>query len=75
MIRPEQEQIVSIEKIIALQKQDEATKKQSESGKKTSKGPFGAQGHSSKGKEKDNGITIKEGASQTKQANVSKAAP
>ena len=55
--------MVSIENIIALQKQDEATKKQSKSGKKIGKGPSGAQGHSSKGKEKDNGITIKEGAS------------
>ena len=67
--------MVSIKKFIALQKQDEAAKKQSKSGKKIGKGPSGAQGHSSKGKEKEKGITIKEGASQTKQANISKDAP
>ena len=55
--------MISIEKIIALQKQDENAKKQSESGKKTGKGHSSAQGHLSKGKEKENGITIKEGAS------------
>ena len=67
--------MVSIEEIIALQKQDEAIRKQSESGKKISKGPSSAQGHSFKGKEKDKGISIKEGASQTRQADVVKDAP
>ena len=66
--------MVSIEEIIALQKQDEAAKKQSESGKKTGKGVSGVQGHSSKGKEKKKGITIKEGVSEVKQATASKDA-
>ena len=67
--------MVSIEEIIALQKQDEATKKQSKSGKKMAKGPSGVQGHSFKGKEKEKGIIIKEGASQTKQTTISKDTP
>ena len=67
--------MVSIEAIIALQKRDEVAKKKLKSGKKASKGPLDAQRHSSKSKEKEKGITIKEGASQTKEANVSKDAP
>ena len=66
--------MVSIEEIIALQKQDEAAKKKSESGKKVSKDLSGTQGSSSKGKEKEKGITIKESPSHTKQANVPKDA-
>ena len=67
--------MVSIEEIIALQKQDKAAKKKSESGKKADKDFSGAQGPFSKGREKGKGITLKEGASQTRKANVPKDAP
>ena len=67
--------MVSIEEIIPFQKQDEVAKKKLKSGKKASKGPSDAQGYFSKSKEKEKGITIKEGAFHTKQANISKDAP
>ena len=68
MVRPEQEEMVSLQEIIALQKHDEATQKQQELRKEANKAHFDAQRHSSKGKgkekEKEKGITIREGALQ-----------
>ena len=45
--------MVSLQKIIALQKRDEAVQRQQESRKEVDKVPPGAQRHSSKGKEKE----------------------
>ena len=67
--------MVSIEEIIALQKRDEAAKKQSKLGKEADKGPLVAQRHSSKGKGKEKGITLRKSAFQAKQATISKDAP
>ena len=60
--------MVSLHEIIAFQKRDEVARKQQELRKEADKVPLGAQGHSSKGKGKENekGITIREGAFQTK---------
>ena len=66
MVRPEQEEMVSLQEIIAFQKRDEAAQKQQELRKEVETVPLGAQGHPSKGKgkekEKEKGITIKEDA-------------
>ena len=71
--------MISIEEIIAQQKRELTTQKQQESGKGTDKGFAGGQGHlskdTSKGKEKEKGITIKEPVSQSKQVTTSKGAP
>ena len=79
MVRPEQEEMVSLQEIIALQKRDEAAQKQQELRKEADKVPLGAQGHSSKGKgkekEKEKGITIREGAPQMEQATVPESTP
>ena len=66
--------MVSIEEIIAIQKCDKAAQRQQESRKKVDKGHFSAQGHSFKGKEKEKGISIKEGAPQTTSTTVSEDA-
>ena len=67
--------MISIEEIITLQKRDEATRKKSESGKKASKGLSDVQGHSSKGKEKEKRITIKEGASRPNKQTLPRTLP
>ena len=63
--------MVLIEEIIALQRHDLPTQKQQKLEKQAYKGPIGGQGHSSKvtskGKEEQKGITIKEPALQSKQ--------
>ena len=79
VIRPEQQEMVSIEEIIELQKREEAAQKdveekQRQLAQKACQGPPDAQGQSSAKKDKEKGITINEGAPQATQTVTSENA-
>ena len=77
VLRPEQQEMVSMEQIIAIQKREEAAQKaaaqKQQSAKEADQSRATLQSGREKGKEK--GITIKEGVSQAKQTTAPKAAP
>ena len=87
VLHPEQQEMVSMEQIIAIQKREEAAQKaaaqkaaaqkaaaqKQQSAKETDQSRATLQSGKEKGREK--GITIKEGASQAKQTTALKAAP
>ena len=73
----EQQEMVSIEHIIAIQKREEAAQKaaaqKQQSAKRADQSRVSAPAQSEKEKGKEKGITIKEGASQAKQTTAPKA--
>ena len=82
VLHPEQQEMVSMEQIIAIQKREEAVQKaaaqkaaaqKQQSAKEADQSRATLQSGREKGKEK--GITIKEGASQAKQTTAPKVAP
>ena len=77
VLRLEQQEMVLMEQIIAIQKREEAAQKaaaqKQQSTKEADQSRATLQSGREKGKEK--GITIKEGASQAKQTTAPKAAP
>ena len=77
VLRLEQQEMVLMEQIIAIQKREEAAQKaaaqKQQSAKEADQSRATLQSGREKGKEK--GITIKEGASQAKQTTAPKAAP
>ena len=84
VLRPEQQEMVSMEQIITIQKREEAVQKtaaqkavaqKQQSAKEADQSRVGAPLQSGREKGKEKGITIKEGASQAKQTTAPKAAP